>query len=153
MAALRKWRRVDWVVDAEGKITGRPGARRTAVVAPPISKLHAWMPETRARLSHHNDLAKALDHALERWEAFSGFLNDGRIRWTNNAAECAPRGVALGRQAWPFVGSDRGGERAAVMIPLVTAAKPNDVDSRAWLADALARIAGHPASRQDELLS
>jgi hypothetical protein len=28
----------------------------------------------------------------------------------------------------------------------------NDVDPQAWLADALARIADHPASRLDELL-
>jgi hypothetical protein len=28
----------------------------------------------------------------------------------------------------------------------------NDVDPRAWLADVLARIADHPASRLDELL-
>jgi hypothetical protein len=28
----------------------------------------------------------------------------------------------------------------------------NDVDPQAWLADVLARIAGHPAHRIDELL-
>jgi transposase len=28
----------------------------------------------------------------------------------------------------------------------------NDVDPQAWLADVLARIAGHPAHRLDELL-
>ena len=31
-------------------------------------------------------------------------------------------------------------------------AKLNDVDPQAWLADVLARIADHPASRLDELL-
>lgn len=48
--------------------------------------------------------------------------------------------------------SDRGGDRAAAMYSLITTAKLNDVDPRAWLADVLARIAGHPASRLDELL-
>jgi len=28
----------------------------------------------------------------------------------------------------------------------------NNIDPQAWLADVLARIAGHPASRIDELL-
>jgi hypothetical protein len=28
----------------------------------------------------------------------------------------------------------------------------NDVDPQAWLADVLARIAGHPAQRLDDLL-
>jgi hypothetical protein len=71
---------------------------------------------------------------------------------TNNAAERALRGVALGRKAWLFAGSDRGGERAAMMYALITTAKLNDVDPRAWLADVLARIADHPASRLDEFL-
>lgn len=51
-----------------------------------------------------------------------------------------------------FAGSDRGGERAAAMYPLIATAKLNGVDPRAWLADVLARIADHPASRLHELL-
>ena len=51
-----------------------------------------------------------------------------------------------------FAGSDRGGERAAAMYSLIATAKLNDVDPRAWLADVLARIADHPASRLHELL-
>jgi IS66 C-terminal element len=42
-----------------------------------------------------------------------------------------------------FAGSDRGGERAAVMLTLIRTAKLNDVDPQAWLADVLARIADH----------
>jgi transposase len=97
------------------------------------------------------------------WEAFTRFLADGRIcmtnnaaeralRGTNNAAERALRGVALGRRSWLFAGSDRGGERAAMMYSLVVTARLNDVDPRAWLADVLARIADHPASRLRDLL-
>jgi hypothetical protein len=48
-----------------------------------------------------------------------------------------------------FAGADRG---AAAMYPLIVTAKLNQVDPRAWLADVLARIADHPASRLDELL-
>ena len=51
-----------------------------------------------------------------------------------------------------FCGSDRGGQRAAIMYSLIGTARLNDVDPQAWLADVLARIAGHPASRLDELL-
>ena len=69
----------------------------------------------------------------------------------NNAAERALRGVALGRKAWLFVGSDRGG-RAAVMYTLIGTAKLNDIDPQAWLADVLERIAGHPIQRLPELL-
>ena len=61
----------------------------------------------------------------------------------NNAAERALRGIALGRKAWLFAGSERGGERAAIMYTLIQTAKLNDVDPHAWLADVLARIADH----------
>ena len=89
---------------------------------------------------------------LVRWETFARFLGDGRICLTNNAAERALRGIALGRKSWLFAGSDRGGDRAAAMYSLINTAKLNGVDPRAWLADVLARIADHPASRLDELL-
>jgi transposase len=69
---------------------------------------------------------------------------------TNNAAEHALRGIALGRKAWLFCGSDRGGERAARMYSLIVTAKLNDVDPQAWLASVLTRIAEHPAHRLDE---
>jgi len=62
------------------------------------------------------------------------------------------RAIALGRKSWLFAGSDRGGQRAAAIYSLIVTAKLNDVDPQAWLADVLARIAGHPAHRIDELL-
>jgi hypothetical protein len=49
-------------------------------------------------------------------------------------------------------GSNRGGERAALLYTLIVTAKLNDIDPQAWLADVLARIAEHPANRLDELL-
>jgi hypothetical protein len=51
-----------------------------------------------------------------------------------------------------FAGSDRGGERAAAIYSLIMTCRLNDVDPHAWLADILARLAGHPAHRIDELL-
>lgn len=93
-----------------------------------------------------------MDQMLARWDAFSQFLTDGRICLTNNAAERQLRGVALGRKAWLFAGSDRGGERAAAMYSLIAIAKLDYVDPGAWLADVVARNADHPASRLHELL-
>lgn len=78
------------------------------------------------------------------------FLDDGRICLSNNAAERALRGVALGRKSWLFCGSDRGGQRAASLYSLSSTAKLDDVDPEAW-ADVLARIAEHP-QQIDELL-
>lgn len=86
---------------------------------------------------------------LRRWSSFTRFLDDGRICLSNNAAERALRGIALGRKSWLFCGSDRGGQRAAVLYSLIVSAKLNDIDPQAWLADILARIAAHPAHRSN----
>jgi transposase len=87
-----------------------------------------------------------------RWASFTRFLEDGRVCATNNAAERAIRPLAVGRRNWTFAGSDAGGQRAAAMYTLTETCKLNDVDARAWLADVLARLPGHPASRINELL-
>ena len=71
---------------------------------------------------------------------------------SNNAAERALRGIAVGRHNWTFAGSDEGGRRAAAIYTLVETAKLNDVDPQAWLTDVLARLQDHPAKRIDELL-
>src|SRR5438552_3637158 len=102
--------------------------------------------------SRGNEVAKAMEYVLKRWPAFTRFLDDGRICLSNNAAERALRGIALGRKSWLFAGSDRGGQRAAAMYSIIVTAKMNDVDPQAWLADVLARIAEHPVHRLDELL-
>jgi hypothetical protein len=93
-----------------------------------------------------------MSYMLRRWEGFTRFLQDGRACLSNNAAERALRGISLGRKAWIFAGSDRGGARAAFMYTLIATAKLNDIDPQAWLADVLTRIADHSASRIDELL-
>jgi len=138
--------------EINGQIAERRLARRRAEAAAPVADLEQWMRRERARLSRHAEVAKAFDYMLKRWEAFTRFLDDGRICLTNNAAERALRGVAMGRKAWLFAGSDRGGERAAAMYSLIVTAKLNDVDPKAWLADVFRRINDHPASRLDELL-
>jgi hypothetical protein len=79
-------------------------------------------------------------------------VEDGRVCLTNNAAERALRGFALGRKSWLFAGSERGAARAAAITTLIMTAKLNDVDPQAWLADVLARIADTPQSRLSELL-
>jgi transposase len=89
---------------------------------------------------------------LKSWGRFAQFIDDGRICLTNNAAERALRGFALGRKSWLFAGSDHGADRAAAMTTLIMTAKLNDVDPLVWLADALARVADMPQQRLAELL-
>ncbi len=154
--ALEAVKRIDAIFDVEREINGLPAVERLAVrrarVAPLVADLEAWMRTERGKLSRHSEVAKAMDYMLKRWAAFTRFLGDGRICLTNNAAERQLRGIALGRKSWLFAGSDRGGERAAVMYTLIQTAKLNDIDPQAWLADVLARINDHNIQNLDQLL-
>ncbi|NTS66862.1 IS66 family transposase [Sphingomonas sp. HHU CXW] len=154
--ALEAVKRLDALFDIERAINGKPAADRLVVrqefSASLMAELHAWLTDQRARLSRNHDLAKACLYMLRRWNAFTRFLDDGRVCLSNNAAERALRCVPLGRKAWLFCGSDRGGQRAAILYTLIQTARLNNVDPQAWLADVLARIAEHPATRLDELL-
>ena len=154
--ALEAVKRIDAIFDIERQINGQAPDRRRAVrqdrVKPLVEDLHAWMQVQRARVSAKSHIGKALNYMLKRWDAFARFLGDGRICLSNNAAERALRAVALGRKSWLFAGSDRGGERAALVYSLLTTCKLNDVDPLAWLTYVLARIAEHPMHRLDQLL-
>jgi transposase len=154
--ALETVQRIDALFEIEREIRGKGPDERRAVrqelSRPLVETLEAWMRAERPKLSRGNDLAKAMDYMLKRWTAFTRFLDDGRVCMSNNAAERGLRGIALGRKSWLFAGSDRGGVRAAAMYSLIVTAKMNDIDPQAWLADVLARIAEHPASRLDEFL-
>ena len=154
--ALAAVRKIDALFDIERDINGHAAADRLAVrrelSMKLVAELEIWMRQERAKLSRHDDLAKAMDYMLKRWAAFTRFLDDGRVCLTNNAAERALRGIALGRRAWLFAGSDRGGQRAAMMYSLIVTAKMNNIDPQAWLADVLGRIAEHSARKLDELL-
>jgi transposase len=134
-------------LSAEARVTAR---RRDIALL--VNDLIDWMKRERAKLSRHNEVAKAMNYMLKRIDTFTRFLEDGRICLSNNAAERELRGIALGRKSWLFAGSDRGGERAAVMLTLIQTAKLNDVDPQAWLADVLARIADHKITEIAALL-
>ena len=125
----------------ERLINGRSADERLAYhrrhVAPLVVGLEAWMREERARLTRHAPVAKALDYQLKRWAAFSRGLcttAEFACQITPLNGRCA---AAIGREAWLFAGSDRGGDRAADMATLIQTAKLNDIDPQAWLADVL----------------
>jgi len=79
-AAVQK---IDAVFMLERAINGLSPAERLAArrndIAPLVDDLIDWMRQERAKLSRHNDVAKAMDYMLKRIDAFTRFLDDGRI--------------------------------------------------------------------------
>jgi hypothetical protein len=121
--ALEAVKRIDALFDVEREINGlsveMPLAARQERSAALVAALEDWMRAKRVKLTRHAAVAKAIDYMITRWPAFTRFLADGHICLSNNAAERALRGLALGRKSWLFAGSERGAERAAVMYTLI----------------------------------
>ena len=132
---------------SEDDLAAERAAAKTTGVAPFERKR-----PVRKRFPEHLPRERVVIPAPCSCPACARFLNDGRVCITNNAAERALRGIALGRKSWLFCGSDRGGQCAAVMYSLIGTAKLNAIDPQAWIADVLARSAGYPSRRLDELL-
>ena len=134
-------------LSAEGRLTVR--AERSA---PLLAELEAWLRAERARLSRHAPVAKAMDYMLKRWPGFARFLEDGRVCLTNNAAERALRGIALGRKALAVRRLRPWRSQSRVHVHPDRHGENERRRSSAWLADVLARIADHSSQRLDELL-
>jgi hypothetical protein len=101
--------------------------------------------EDRTTLGPHPD-------AQRGWASFALFFEDGRVCLSNNAAERAIRGIAVGRRNWTFAGSDAGGETLADAMTVIETAKLSGLDPEAYLRDILARINDHKINRLNELL-
>ena len=148
--------RIGEVFKVEAEISGRPPDERMRVrqeqTRPVLDDLKVWLNGTLAQLSAKSPMALAIGYSLSHWTALARFVDDGRIEAHNNAAERALRGVAIGRKNYLHLGSDAGGQSAAVIYTLLGTARLNGINPQLYLGHVLERIADHPINRIDELL-
>ena len=142
--------------DIERQISGQPRDARRATrqteTRPRVEAFKAWAEVQLTRIPGKSDLAKAFRYALNRRNAFTLFLDDGRVAIDNNAAERAIKPVVIGRNNFLFAGSDAGGETLARAMTIIEAAEFNGLDPRACLTDIFGRLHDHKINRIDELL-
>ena len=102
--AVEAVRRIDEIFAIERAINGRTSPERVTMrqqqSKPLILDLESYLRDQQLLLSAKSDTAKAINYILSRWVAFTRFLDDGRICMSNNAAERALRGIAIGRRNW-----------------------------------------------------
>jgi len=137
--------------EARGQPPDERARIRQAKAKPILDNLAAWLAEQQARISGKTPLAAAIRYALTRIKRLRPYLDNGKLELDNNIAERAMRGVAVGRKNYLFIGSEGGGNAAAIAYPLIETAKLNGVDPQAWLTETLARIPDHKINRVDEL--
>ena len=111
-----------------------------------------WFDEQLKLIPGRSELAGAIRYARSRWDALTRYLGDGRLEISNNAAENAIRPLKLGAKNWLFLGSNAGGERAAIFYTLIRTARLNGLEPEAYLREVLTRVGEHPINRLDELL-
>ena len=110
-------RRIDRLFAVERDIVGLSAEARLAMrqerSAPILADLEPWLRQQQERLSRKSEVGKAIAYTTRRWEALTRFMADGRICLSNNAAERALRGVAIGRRNWTFAGSQQPATRCS----------------------------------------
>ena len=95
---------------------------------------------------------RAAQYILKNRKGLSRFTENPLWPIDNNAAERAIRRVAIGRKNWLFLGSETGGQTAAVLMSLLGTCWANRVNAWAYLKDVLDRMSTQPQDRYHELL-
>jgi transposase len=125
---------------------------RETASGPVIDSLHSYLRRIQTELLPKSDACQAVAYILKNWLALTRYLEDGDLPIDNNRTERSLRGIAVGRNNWTFLGSDRGGKTMAILRSFVTSCELNKIDPFTWFRDVLGRIASHSILKLDELL-
>lgn len=116
-------------------------ALRQARSLPLLAEFHTWLAGAQDRVLPKSPLGQALGYVLPRWEGLKRYCEDGRLAIDNNLSERTLRACAIGRKNWLFLGSDRGGQTAAILFSVMASCKANQVEPFAYVRDVLALLA------------
>jgi transposase len=123
---------------------------RQAESRPIVDRIGQWLRERSEKERPRSALRQGVNYFLNRWTAFTRFLEDGAIPIDNNRVEAMIKGPVMGKKAWLFLGNEGAGETAAIMYTLIMSCKRHCIDPYAYLVDVMARI---KQARPDDLES
>lgn len=149
---LEGLRQIDAIFDADRELVDLPPQKRAiqrqSRVRPRVDAFFAW---AKAQHAERGLVAAALGYAARQELPLRRFLDDGRLKMTNNGAERALRVIAVGRKAWLFFGSDDHAHAAANLFSLFAGCKLHRLDPEAYLAELLRVFPYWPRDRYLEL--
>jgi transposase len=125
---------------------------RQQQATPVLDELKKWLDEQRPGAIPKSALGKAIGYALNNWEALKRYLERGYLAIDNNLSERTLRMIALGRNNWGVIGSEAGGETAAVLYTMVGTCKHLGIDPFAYLVEALPGLFALGETPTDEAL-
>jgi len=97
-------------------------------------------------------LAGAIGYFISLIPYLKNYINHPFARLDNNVSERALKLVVIGRKNWMFIGSEGGGEAAAIIYSLVQTCRALKINPYEYLEDVLRRIQSHPYNKLSELL-
>ncbi|MFH1613904.1 MAG: IS66 family transposase [Planctomycetota bacterium] len=127
-------------------------AARQTKALPIFDEIKLVLNEYKDQVLPKSPMGKAINYALNQWDALLRYTSDPMLSIDNNISERALRMVVIGRKNFLFAGSEAGAERAAIIYSLVASCKLNGHDPFAYFNDVLSRVSTHPADKIDELL-
>ena len=119
---------------------------------PKLARILLWLRKNKTAFLPQSPINKAITHALKIRHSLTRYTKDGRLPIDNNLAENGIRPIALGRKNWLFLGSEDGGQAAAILMTFCTTCRKLKINTWEYLADVLLRINTHPMSKIDDLL-
>ena len=137
-----------YTIEVEGRelATDERQHLRAEKSLPVLTNLHDWLQQIRLNTAPNSATAKAIDYSLKRWPALTRYDETGDLPIDNNPVENSIRPIALGKKNWLFAGSERAGQRAAVIQTLLGTAKLNGLNPSAWLRDTLENFPPGPTA-------
>jgi len=116
---------------------------------PLLKDFKTWLDVLAPMVVPKTEIATAVGYALNQWEAFLRYCDEGWLLIDNTRSERALRPIAIGRSNWMFFGSDGGGHTGAILYSLVASSKANRVHPYHYLQDVYERL---PAVREQSCL-
>ncbi len=98
-----------------------------------LKRFKQWLDENAPLVPPKSLLGKAIGYSLDNWQRLIVYVEDGRLKPDNNAAENAIRPFVVGRKNWLFAGHPRGAEASATFFSLIETAKANGLEPYAYL--------------------
>jgi transposase len=111
--------------------------KRQQQAEPILAELKKWLDENRPKALPKTPLGKAITYALNNWEALKRYIEQGYLAIDNNFSERTLRQIALGRNNWGVLGSETGGETAAVLYTMTASCTRLGIDPFAYLREVL----------------
>ena len=142
---------------AKEKLTGAAAAAvrlrlRKEKAVPLLASLRVWLVEQKEQVLPKSPIAAAINYMLNQWDALNRYTTDGDLHIDNNISERTLKLIGMGRINWLFLGSDKGGQTAAVLFSFTATCKHLRIDTFAYLRDVFERLPTHPKDRLEELL-